>query len=50
MSEDLYLIKKESLQDLAYLIKSKSNMDISIPASFETLGSKLGSLENGIYK
>lgn len=50
MSEDLYLIKKESLQDLAYLIKSKSNIDTSIPVSFETLGSKLDSLENGIYK
>jgi hypothetical protein len=35
---------------LAFLIKSKSNMDTSIPVSFEILESKLETLENGIYK
>lgn len=50
MNEDLYLIQKESLQDLANLIKTKSNIDTSIPVSFKILGSKLESLENGIYK
>ena len=45
-----YLIARDTLQQLAYLIKTKNFMDSSTPMSFNILGSKLNLLEDGIYK
>ena len=45
-----YLITRNTLQELAYLIKTKNFMDSSTPMSFNILGSKLNLLEDGIYK